>query len=285
MKPVRLLPSFAVLLLASACGGGATTNETANVVDATANDMAMNDQLAADNPEEDADAAPVAVAPPPAPPSDLSAGDAAPLAQATEVAAAIESDTTVERVPYRDGWAWRRNGQIIRTASRDGRRVSYYRAGDAAPFFVQDGDQGYAYAGGRPQRAYDRRGRPSQIDAARRAAAQRAVEQSRHDHDEAQHAPSRPDHGNNDRGHDRDRPGGTDRQGGDHGAADHNASPDRGGDHGGQANRPGDNSQRPGTRPDRGDTAHGNRDDHNRPDRRRAGSRDDDQDGNRQAPH
>jgi len=162
MKPVRLLPSLAVLLLASACGGG--SNELANT-EPTANDMAFenmiaDDQLADNALGEEEAADEVAVAPPPAPASGLSAEEAAPLAQATQVASQIAEDATVERVRYQDGWAWRRGGQIIRTASRDGRRVSYFRPGESVPFFVQDDDRGFAYAGGRPQRVYDRRGVP-----------------------------------------------------------------------------------------------------------------------------
>jgi hypothetical protein len=282
MKSVRLLPPFAALLLASACGGGGITNEAANNAELTANDMAMNDALAADDVGEGAEAAPV-VAAPPAPPSDLSAEEAAPLAQATQVATEIESDPQVERVPYQDGWAWRRAGQIIRTASRDG-RVSYFRPGEAAPFFVQQGDRGFAYSSGRAQRAYDGRGRPSRIDDARRAAAQRAVEQSRRDRDEAQRAPRR----DNDRTPNR----GDDHRGADRTSPDRNAGGDRDRDHRDQADRTDRDRQRPGTRPDRDTGENDARDatnhatsDHGDHDRRRPAGRDnDDRDSNVQHP-
>ena len=270
MKPVRLLPSLAVLLLASACGGG--SNELANT-EPTANDMAFenmiaDDQLADNALGEEEAADEVAVAPPPAPASGLSAEEAAPLAQATQVASQIAEDATVERVRYQDGWAWRRGGQIIRTASRDGRRVSYFRPGESVPFFVQDDDRGFAYAGGRPQRVYDRRGRPAQIDAARRAEAERAAEAARRAREEARRAPTRPEREANSPRN--DRPTG-DRAGRD-------VRRDRDGDHGDRATTAERNQQETRSRPDRTGEDRGTRDD----DRR--WRRDRDRDGNTQTP-
>jgi hypothetical protein len=268
MNPVRLLPPLALLLAMSACGGGASTNSAAANAELAANAVVANGETAAGTIDE-ADAS-AEVAPLPAPPSDLSADDAAPLVQATQVATEIAQDTSVERVPYQGGWAWRRGGQIIRTASRDGSRVSYFRPGESTPFYVQQGDRGFAYSAGRPRRAYDRSGHAAAIDAARRAEAERLAEDSRRDRDEAQQAPARPTPDRN--GPDRSGPGRSDHPGANDG--DHHGGP-AGSDH-----RAGNNDDR---RPDAGNDR--GRDDHGDADRRRPGSRDrdDDRDGNRQA--
>ena len=282
MKSVRLLPSLAALLLASACGGG--SNELADA-QPSANDMAFenmvaNAQLAEDVLGDEEPVEAVAVAPPPAPAPDLSAEEAAPLAQATEVASAIEQDAAVERVRYQDGWAWRRNGQIIRTASRDGRRVSYFRPGESVPFFVQENDRGFAYSGGRPQRVYDRRGRPSRIDAARRAEAERAAAEARRAREEARRAPSRRERDADAR---RD-----DRQARDRDARDDRRDDrrDRAGDRDERAMNPNRNDQRTRDRPDRQRTERTGRDDDSRDGSRERRDRDRDRarDGNEQAP-
>lgn len=271
MKPVRLLPPLAILLAMSACNGAASSDNVAANADLTANDTIANDEMAAENIDEgDASAE---VAPLPAPPNDLSADDAAPLVQATQVAAEIAQDSSVERVPYQDGWAWRRNGQIIRTASRDGTRVSYFRPGESAPFYVQQGDRGFAYSRGQPRRAYDRSGHAAQVDAARRAEAERLAQQSRREREEAQRAPSRPTP-------DRNRPGRPDandgnRHDGDHARPDGDHRPNAGNNADHRPNAGGNDGRRPGAGTDR------TQNDRRSNDRRRAGSDDDDQNGNR----
>ena len=142
----------------------------------------------------------------PSPPADLPVTEAAPLAQAAEIAGEIDGGAGVERVPFEGGWAWRRDGKIIRTASRDGRRVSWFRPGESAPFLVQQGEETFAYADGRPQRAFDRRGRPAAVPPQRQEEARRLADQSRRDRDQAESAPRRPDNdrsaGNDDNGRD-----------------------------------------------------------------------------------
>ena len=275
MKPVRLLPPLAILLAMTACNGGARSDNGLANADLTANDLAANDAMVAETIDEgDASAE---VAPLPTPPNDVSAADAAPLVQATQVATEIAQDNSVERVPYQGGWAWRRGGQIIRTASRDGSRVSYFRPRESAPFYVQQGDRGFAYSGGRPQRAYDRSGRPARVDAARRAEAERIAQQARRDRDEAQRAPSRPTP-------DRGRPDRPDANAGNR--ADNRGNRDQA--------RPGDNRQpsadnesdrRPGATNDERRRSGANTDrgqsDRRSTDRRRPGTADDDQVGNR----
>lgn len=122
-------------------------------------------------------------------PADLPAAEAAPLTQAAAIMEEIDDGVGVERIPYEDGWAWRREGRIIRTASRDGRRVSYFRPGDGNPFLVQQGGETFSFAGGRPERAFDRRGRPGAVSPQRQEEARRLVEQSRRERERAERAP------------------------------------------------------------------------------------------------
>jgi hypothetical protein len=261
MKATVLLRPLAAstLLLVAACGGSGPANDSGN-------DVAVNEALGNYDealPEEGNEATPPAelVSLPPAP-ADAPATETAPLTQAAQIASEIARDTTVEQVPFEGGWAWRRGGKIVRTASRDGRRVSYFRPGESTPFLVQQGDQTFAYRGGRPERAFDRRGRPGAIDRQRQEEARRLADQSRRDRDQAERAPRRP--GNDaDAGRDRD--------------TDRNDRNDR-------------NDRRPGTdRPDRSDTGNNmatSRDDRGRrgDDRRRDDRRwrDRDVNGNRQ---
>jgi hypothetical protein len=192
----------AAILLAGGCSGSSTNNDQVGAENAAGNALTGN-EMAAD--EDTADAA-VSVAPPPAAPAGLSSEDAAPLSQATQIASEIDSAPDVERVPFEGGWAWRRHGQIVRTSSRDGRRISYFRPGESAPFFVQQGEQSFAYSGGQVRRAYDRGGHAAPIAPQRRDEAQRLADQSRHDRSQAEHAPAPPHRqGEADRANRRDR--------------------------------------------------------------------------------
>ena len=192
------------LLFAAACGcSGATVeagNETAMNVELANVDEALHESV--NQTGEGVDL----VSLPPAP-ADLPATEAAPLAQAARLAAEIDSGAAVERIPFEGGWAWRREGKIIRTASRDGRRVSWFRPGESAPFLVQQGDETFAYAGGRPQRAIDRRGRPAAVPPQRQEEARRLTDQSRRDRDQAERAPRRPDNDRSASNGDNDRDG------------------------------------------------------------------------------
>jgi len=183
-----LLQSVAPVAILFAAGCSApSTNDQVSAENAAGNAMSVDDIAAV----EDAEAS-VAVAPPPPAPAGSSAEDAAPLGQAAQIATEIESEAGVERIPFEGGWAWRRNGQILRTSSRDGRRISYFKPGETAPFFVQQGDESFAYSGGQARRAYDRGGRGVEIPPERRGDAQRLADQSRRDHGQAEQAPSPP---------------------------------------------------------------------------------------------
>lgn len=111
---------------------------------------------------------PVRVVEVPAPAPSAPPAAAAPLTAAASVARRIRDGRDIVQIPYQGGWAWRENGRIVRTSSSDGRRVSYFRPGEDQPYFVQDGDRGYAYSGNRVERGYDARGNPIAVDPSRR---------------------------------------------------------------------------------------------------------------------
>jgi hypothetical protein len=175
----------AAILLAAGCNKVADQSNVA----AADNGLVENETAMADNAAAD-EGAPVAVAPVPAPAADVPAADAAPLQQAAIAAAQIESATDVERIPYQGGWAWRRDGQIIRTASRDG-RVSYFRPGDSDPYLVQANGRAFAYANGRVARSYDTHGRPAQPDTKQRDEGQRLARVSAQERDQARQVAAR----------------------------------------------------------------------------------------------
>ncbi|HTU11130.1 MAG TPA: hypothetical protein VMG08_09565 [Allosphingosinicella sp.] len=261
LRPV----AASALLFAAACGGSGSTadggNDSANEALATLG----NEALDGDELPNDIDLVDL-----PEAPADAPAAETAPLTQAAAIMEEIDDGAGVERIPYEGGWAWRRDGRIVRTASRDGRRVSYFRPGDSTPFLVQQGEETFAYAGGRPQRAFDRRGRPGAVSPQRQAEARRLADESRRDRDRAEQAP-RPD---------RDWPGQAPRR-----PENDSAGPSRGVDdpRRGGGERPGaerpdrgtdaDRNERGGARAERGP---GNRGDE---DRRQRGS---DAEGNRQ---
>lgn len=152
------------------------------------NDTAFNDQAPVVE-EAGAETTPaVAVAAVPTPPRDAPAAEVAPVEDASGIEDEIRAGRGIERVRYGDGWAWTRNGQILRTADRDGRNVSYFRSGQRDPFFVQRGDRSYAYENGRPVRRFDRDGRPRAIDQGDRTEAERVRRDARERRDEAERA-------------------------------------------------------------------------------------------------
>lgn len=128
------------------------------------------------------------VAQPPAAPDDANAVEAEPLNDAGEIASEIASNTMVERVPVDGGLAWVQDGEVLRTVSNDGRRVSYFHPGESRPFLVQDGRLAYAYDEGRPRLAYDSDGRAASVSDAARAKAERLADQSRREADAAERA-------------------------------------------------------------------------------------------------
>jgi hypothetical protein len=126
---------------------------------------------------------------PPAIPDDATDAQAAPLNDAGEIASEISANTMIERVPVDGGLAWREDGAVVRTASRDGQRVAYFRTGERQPFLVQRGGLAYAYENGRAALAYDSAGQPAPVPAAARADAERLAAQARRERDAAAQVP------------------------------------------------------------------------------------------------
>lgn len=127
---------------------------------------------------------------PPAIPDEATDAQAAPLNDAGEIASEISANTMIEEVPVNGGLAWREDGQVVRTASSDGQRVAYFRAGQSRPFLVQRGGLAYAYENGRAELAYDSQGRPVPVPAAAQAEAQQLADQSGREHAAAAQAPA-----------------------------------------------------------------------------------------------
>ncbi len=121
-------------------------------------------------------------------PDDVPDAAVEPLNDAGEIASEIASNTSIARVPTEGGLAWVQDGDVVRTASRDGRRVSYFHPGENRPFLVQEGQQAYALDQGRARLAYDSAGRPAPVSDTARAKAERLAEEARRQRDAAEGA-------------------------------------------------------------------------------------------------
>ena len=197
-----LLALTGALALAACNSQNNDANQAGAANDAAiANDMIAANAQAAVAPEdlplpagdaavvEDASTAPaIQVVEVPAPAPSLPADEAAPLTDAASTERLIDAGTGITRVQQADGWAWMQGGQIIRTASADGHRVSYFRRGSTTPYFVQQDGRGYGYSNGRISHEYDGRGRPQTPDAQHQREAQQLADQARQQHQRAQQA-------------------------------------------------------------------------------------------------
>lgn len=184
-------------LLVSSCNQApeTATDNVAAANEVLAENAAIEaaDAIAAADEVEEATAAqpativeqPVQVVQVPAPPPSAPPAAAAPLTDAASTARRIRDSRDIVRIPYQGGWAWRENGRIVRTSSSDGRRVSYFRPGEDKPYFVQDGDRGYAYSGGRIQRGYDSHGNPVAVDQSRRQRGEQLAREATEDRSRA----------------------------------------------------------------------------------------------------
>jgi len=196
-----LLTLGTALALAGCTADHGNGNEQAVGNDTFANDMAADNAEAALPPEalplpagetavvEDASTAPpIEVVHVPAPAPSTPAAEAEPLSDALAAERLIDAGRGITRVQQPDGWAWMQDGQIIRTASADGHRVSYFRPGSANPYLVQQDGRSYSYSNGRISREYDDQGRPRTPDAQHQREAQAYVDQARQRRDRAQQA-------------------------------------------------------------------------------------------------
>jgi hypothetical protein len=128
---------------------------------------------------------------PPAIPDEASEAEAMPLNDAGEIASEISSNTMIERVPVQGGLAWVEDGEVVRTASRDGQRIAYFHPGENEPFFVQTNGLAYALDDGQARIAYRSDGRPAPVSNAARAEAARLADQSQREQEVAERAASR----------------------------------------------------------------------------------------------
>ena len=167
----------------NAAAAGPAVADEANVAALPVDNSGVDDAAGA---TADAPDTVVQVVTVPAVAADTPAADAAPVQEAVAAQSTIDRGQGITRVRHDGGWAWMRDGHVLRTASADGRRVSYFRNGEDRPYYVQEQDRGYVYANGRPTRAVDRRGRAAALDAQQRRDADTAAQQARADHDRAE---------------------------------------------------------------------------------------------------
>ncbi|MBT2246956.1 hypothetical protein JQK15_26025 [Sphingobium sp. BHU LFT2] len=179
------MASVAIALALSGCDKSQQPGENpTNASEATTN--AATDE-ATDATAEDSDEAVTVVD---VPSTDSNTGDdAAVLTSAASIAKDIAQSDAVVRVRTDDGWAWKRNGDVIRTASRDGKRVAYYRKGEEKPFFVQEDDRAYAYADGKLTRRFDANGKAAPPSASDTHNAQQLAQTAANDRKVARQAP------------------------------------------------------------------------------------------------
>jgi len=179
----------AVPLLLAGCGQGANTaasSETpASETAAAASDTGEATGSAAVVDEAAAPAVTNVVAVPAAPQA-ADSSVVAPLVDAAAIARSIDGRFGIQRVRQGDGWAWLQHGNIIRTASADGKQVAYFRNGSDNPFFVQNGDHAYSYSGTSVTHAYGR-GKPQKLGTGDRQTADKLAGRARDDRKDAQH--------------------------------------------------------------------------------------------------
>jgi len=195
MRPIVLpLTALAVALGLAACNQQPSAGNSADMAltnaDNGAGDMMTNGEEEVADTDAGTTAPAIAI---PTVAADAPAEQSVPVAEAAQAAATIVSDPNVGRVAWGDGWAWKRDGQVIRTASRDGRRVSYFHPGARQPYYVQDGDRSFGYDdSGKLAHVYDHGGHPKAPDANTRHDADQLDREARRDHDHARNAPPAP---------------------------------------------------------------------------------------------
>jgi hypothetical protein len=189
--------SFIAMAAMLALGACSSPKNDAN--QAAANDMtvtAANDAVPAADlllpagetavAEDESTAPAIEVVQVPTPAPTVSAAEAAPLTEALAAEQLIAAGTGITRIQQADGWAWMRDGQIIRTASADGHRVSYFRPGTTKPYYVQQDQRGYSYDKGRVAHEYDDRGRRQAPTSQHQREAEQVATDATRDHDRAQ---------------------------------------------------------------------------------------------------
>ncbi|MBX3564605.1 MAG: hypothetical protein KF730_08530 [Sphingomonas sp.] len=178
MKTLPLTTLAAALALAACNGAPETTDNAAvNVSDATAIDNIAEDEAPVIENADEAGAITVPALPKAV--ASTPAAEAAPLNDAVRIEDEIRAGRGIQRLRHGSGWAWMRDGKILRTADRDGKNVAYFRPGTDKPFLVQRGGRAFAYDGDRPVREFDRDGRDRAPDAERAREANEAAREAR----------------------------------------------------------------------------------------------------------
>lgn len=200
--PTSLLALAAALAL-TGCNSqtGAVNDQAAANETAITNDADLDNGEGAIAPEdlplpegdtavvEDASTAPqIQIVQVPAPAPTITAAEAEPLNDSIATERLIRAGHGITRVQQADGWAWMEDGHIIRTASKDGRRVSYFKQGSTSPYFIQQDGRSYSYSNGRVAHEYDEHGRPKTPNGQHQNDAKKLADDARRQHDRAKQA-------------------------------------------------------------------------------------------------
>lgn len=186
MRTLPLTALVAALALSACDQSPAPTDEMLVNTELTADlNSAEVEELTAV--EEDADTNVPAVVVPavPKPAAKAPAAETKPLIDASAIETEIRNGRGIKRIRHGDGWAWTRDGKIIRTTDRDGKNTAYFRDGSDNPFFVQRGDHAFTYQDGKPVREFDRDGRAKAPTTDRVREAAEAEQKAREQRDRA----------------------------------------------------------------------------------------------------
>ena len=196
--PLRPLPLLALALALAGCNKAPETTDNAMVnVGETADlngAMFNSDAPIIEDATDDPPAVAVVAVPKP---TGATPAESAPLSEAGAIEEDIRAGRNIQRVRYGEGWAWTRDGKILRTADRDGQSVAYFRGGENQPFFVQREGRSYAYQGDKPTRIWGTDGKAREPDSDRARDAADAARDARTQREKAEvarnHARSRGD--------------------------------------------------------------------------------------------
>lgn len=186
LRPLPLLALATALALAGCNKAPEITDNAMVNVDETADlngAMFNSDAPIIEDANDDPPAVAVVAVPRPA---GATPAESAPLTEAGAIEEDIRSGRNIQRVRYGEGWAWTRDGKILRTANREGHSVAYFRGGENQPFFVQREGRSYAYQGDRPTRVWGTDGKAREPDSDRTRDAADAARDARTQRDKAE---------------------------------------------------------------------------------------------------
>jgi len=187
LRPLPLLALATALALAG-CNKTPETNDAAINEEIDMNGAVFNGEAPVIEPAgAEAEAAIPLVSVPQAP-AGATAADTAPLDEARAIEGDIRATRNIERVRYGAGWAWMREGRILRTADLQGRNIAYFRGGEDKPFFVQHEGRSYAYQGDKPTRVFGTDGQVRDPDADRIREGNEAARTARNQRQDAETA-------------------------------------------------------------------------------------------------